>query len=133
MYKIAKILIVDDDAAIRRVLDRLLTRAGYDVIQAANGFEAIDSYRAHPVDLVITDMYMPGADGLDVINRLRAEYPQARFIAISGGGFVDPARALEAASVAGALNTLPKPFSPDALLRTLTDCFATMPENARVT
>ena len=132
MYKIASILIVDDDADMRRVLRRILATAGYEVFEAADGFEAISAYRDHPVNLVITDMYMPGSDGLDVILRLRSEFPKARFIAISGGGFADKEHVLEAATAAGAVSTLPKPFAVEALLRTLSDCVTPVLEEADV-
>jgi CheY-like chemotaxis protein len=77
------------------------------------------------VDVVVTDMYMPGVDGMDVIMRLRSEIPDARFIAISGGGFVDSAHALEAARSAGAVRTLAKPFTREQFLQAAADSLST--------
>jgi len=117
-----RILVVDDDADLRRVLGRFLRGAGYVVGEATNGREAITAYRSEPADLVITDMYMPDSDGVDVIMRLRSEFPTARFMAISGGGFADPTHTLETARGAGALGTLSKPFTRASLFRVLSDC-----------
>lgn len=122
MNATTRILLVDDDADLRRVLCMCLRGAGYAVDEASNGREAIAAYREDPPDLVITDMYMPGSDGVDVIMRLRSEFPSARFMAISGGGFADSTRTLATARGAGAIGTLPKPFTRAALLEMLTDC-----------
>jgi len=116
------VLVVDDDIDLRRVLGRYLSGAGYSVSEAINGTEAIAAFREHPVDVVITDMYMPESDGVDVIMRLRSEFPAARFVAMSGGGFADSPHVLETARQAGALCTLPKPFTRASLLETLTNC-----------
>lgn len=117
-----RILVVDDDADLRRILGRFLRGAGFAVREATNGREAISAYRAEQADLVITDMYMPDSDGVDVIMRLRSEFPDARFMAISGGGFADPTHTLETARGAGALGTLSKPFTRASLFRVLTRC-----------
>jgi len=124
MTATTSILVVDDDSDLRRLLGRYLSGAGYAVSEATNGNEAIAAYREHPADLVITDMYMPESDGVDVIMRLRSEFPAARFVAISGGGFADSPHVLEIARSAGAVCTLPKPFTKASLLQTLTDCLA---------
>lgn len=114
------VLIVDDDAGIRGILGRLLRGNGYEVREAANGLEAMAAYRAHVSDLIITDMYMPDADGIDVIRRLQSEFPGTRIVAISGGGYLDQGHVLDFAERVGALRTLPKPFDCESLLRTVT-------------
>ena len=58
-----RILIVDDDASIRRSLKKLLTNANYDTSVASDGFEAVERFRAKPVDLLLLDLNMPGKDG----------------------------------------------------------------------
>lgn len=72
-----------------------------------------------PVDLVITDLYMPGMDGVEFTIRLRQGHPDVKVIAISGGGWKNNAEALELARRVGAHRTLPKPFQQDELLATV--------------
>jgi len=115
------VLVVDDDADIRGLLGRFLRGAGYEVREATNGMEATAAYRLHAADLVITDMYMPSADGIDVIVRLRSEFPDVRIVAMSGGGYLDKGHVLAFAERAGALRTLPKPFDRQSLLNAVTD------------
>ena len=79
-----RILVIDDEAAIRGLLRVLLERAGYDVVDAANGQEGLCIYGAAPTALVITDLVMPGLEGLEVIRALHRAVPPALVIAISG-------------------------------------------------
>jgi CheY-like chemotaxis protein len=81
-----RIMVVDDDAGIRRSLDSLLSRAGYQVIQAGDGSEAIRLWREHGADLVITDLHMPNKDGIQTIVELLTHTPGIPIIAMSGGG-----------------------------------------------
>jgi len=114
------VLVVDDDAGIRGMLGRFLRGAGYEVREATNGIEATAAFRLHEADLVITDMYMPDADGIDVIMQLRSEFPDTRIVAMSGGGYQDRGHVLEFAERAGALRTLSKPFDRQSLLNAVT-------------
>jgi two-component system chemotaxis response regulator CheY len=81
---VARILVVDDDQAIRLLLRAMLERRGHTVVEAKNGDEGLQHYRAAPADLVITDIQMPGMDGLQMIQALRGDFPTAKIIAISG-------------------------------------------------
>lgn len=76
-----RILIVDDDASIRGALQILLRKAGYEVIPARDGSEAMRLWREQETDLVITDLHMPGKNGLEVIMELLAHSPGVRIIA----------------------------------------------------
>ena len=80
----ARILVVDDDAAVRLLLRTLLERRGHFVVEAENGDEGLRYYRDAPTDLVITDIQMPVMDGLQMIKELRGDFPTAKIIAISG-------------------------------------------------
>jgi CheY-like chemotaxis protein len=112
-----RILLVDDDPDVRRSLEHALTKAGYEVILAANGFEAIRQWRQlHGGDLVILDMFMPEKDGLETIVELRSHSPGVPIIAISGGGTTGRLDILEDAKLLGAIETFEKPFSIHALL-----------------
>jgi len=81
---VARILVVDDDNAVRLLLRAMLERRGHSVVEAANGAEGLRCYRAAPTDLVITDIQMPVMDGLQMIKALRGDFPTAKIIAISG-------------------------------------------------
>ena len=81
---VSRILVVDDDNAVRLLLRTLLERRGHSVVEAANGAEGLQHYRAAPTDLVITDIQMPVMDGLQMIKKLRDDFPAAKIIAISG-------------------------------------------------
>jgi CheY-like chemotaxis protein len=78
------ILVIDDNAAIRELLRLVLEEEGYEVIEAANGAEGLQRYQATPTDLVITDLQMPGMDGLELLMALRRMVPTPALIAISG-------------------------------------------------
>ena len=80
----ACILVVDDDNAVRLLLRSMLERRGHSVVEAENGAEGLQYYRAAPADLVITDIQMPVMDGLQMIKALRDDFPTAKIIAISG-------------------------------------------------
>ncbi len=115
------VLIIDDEKTVRAFVREALADAGYQVVEASGGQEGLDLYRASPTDLVITDLFMQDQEGLETIFRLRREFPEAKVIAISGGGgeYDDPAFFLEAAKKVGAKEALAKPFSVQELLSTV--------------
>jgi CheY-like chemotaxis protein len=123
----ARILVVDDDRDVRGVLVRILTKAGHEVVQAEDGGAAIAAYRAHPADLIITDMYMPAGDGVEVVARLADEYPGARLIVMSGGGQLEKEDVLDLARRLGARRTLAKPIDRVALLEAVDDVLGEVP------
>jgi DNA-binding NtrC family response regulator len=114
-----RILIVDDDASIRRTLQALLNRAGYEVMAARDGNEAVRLWRDHGGDLVITDLHMPEKDGIQTIIELLSHTPGARIIAMSGGGQTKRLDLLGNASLLGAVLTIEKPFTIDEMMNTV--------------
>lgn len=106
----ATILVVDDEDQVREVVCMVLERAGYAVSQARDGDEALSLYREDPPDVVVTDLVMQRMGGLQLIERLREEFPDAKIIAISA--YVD---ALTDPRMHGADRSLRKPFSIEAL------------------
>jgi CheY-like chemotaxis protein len=127
----ARILIVDDEEDVRIALKQVLERAGYEVTVAATGNEGLDVMRREGADLVITDVIMPGVDGIATAKQIREKYRDTRIIVISGGGRTAPdpyepdaistRSYLASASKAGADQTLTKPFDRDELLRVVQD------------
>jgi CheY-like chemotaxis protein len=113
-----RILIVDDDASIRRTLHLMLSRAGYDVVQARDGSEAIRLWRDSGGDLVITDLHMPKKDGIQTIIELLSHSPGTRIIAMSGGVQTKRLDLLGNFSLLGSVLTIEKPFTiPEMLER----------------
>ncbi|MEW5849956.1 MAG: response regulator [Myxococcota bacterium] len=110
----ARILVADDEAGIRSFLTDALALAGHEVIETSDGLEAIRVLMAEPFDLVITDLMMPGADGLAVLRTARSLRPQVQVILLTAQS------SRELASQArneGASDFLAKPLSGPAELR----------------
>jgi DNA-binding NtrC family response regulator len=100
-------LIVDDDPSVRSILRRLLTLSGHTTLEAEDGKQAIERLTASSVDVVITDLQMPHADGFEVLRRARELRPRTPVVVLTGEGSV---RDCVAAMRAGAFNFLIKPF-----------------------
>jgi DNA-binding NtrC family response regulator len=117
---IKSILLVEDDDAVRQILARGLHLAGYEVAGAANGRDAIAQLDRRAFDLVITDLLMPGVDGLELLQDLLKRQPRPAVIAMSGGGkFVHAEQGLDLAMKLGASAPLVKPFTMQQLLETV--------------
>jgi DNA-binding response OmpR family regulator len=113
-----RILLIDDNPDLRVLLKEALEAAGYDVLAVAEGGAGIEALRRAAADVVVTDLYMPGMEGLETIAELRKRYPGCRIIAISGGSHVRGAGAdhLAVAREIGADRVLRKPFDPARLI-----------------
>jgi DNA-binding NtrC family response regulator len=111
-----RILVVDDDASIRRTLSILLSKAGYEVTQAADGSEAVRLWRDRGGDLVITDLHMPEKDGIETIIELMSHTPGIRIIAMSGGGQTKRLDLLGNVAILGSILTIEKPFTLTEML-----------------
>lgn len=120
----ARVLVIEDDVEMRSMMTCTLDRAGHETISARDGREGIDSFRSVPADLIITDIFMPEMDGLEIIVELCRDFPDVRIIAISGGGRLSGVDYLPDAAKLGARLTLRKPFSPPELLRAVDDVLA---------
>jgi DNA-binding NtrC family response regulator len=107
----ARILLIDDDDAVRGSTARLLELMGHEVLTAEHGAAGLRIWRERGADLVITDVCMPGMNGLDVIVELRAFAPDLAVIAMSGGLESQRLDLLGTAAQAGAFRALPKPFT----------------------
>jgi DNA-binding response OmpR family regulator len=118
---VVRILIIDDEDQPRRMLQQVLARAGYEVIEARNGNEGLQYFRDRPTDLIITDILMPEKEGLETIIDIRREFPAVKIIAISGGGRTGNLNFLEVAKRLGAQHTLQKPFELQEMLGAVRD------------
>ncbi|MGA8180856.1 MAG: response regulator [Desulfobacterales bacterium] len=115
----ARILIIDDEAIIRDLLKKILEREGYEIVTAFNGEEGLKIHRENPADLIITDLIMPGKEGIETIMELRRDFKDVKIIAMSGGGRIDPGTYLQMAKTLGAIKTIAKPFDRKELLKTI--------------
>ena len=111
-----RILIIDDEPAVRDVLQTMLEESGYSVEVAAEGEEGIRRHRESPADLVITDLHMPGKDGLATLKELREDGAAVKIIAMSGADTYMVERNLDSSRINGADGTLQKPFELRDLL-----------------
>ncbi|HEX7119337.1 MAG TPA: sigma-54 dependent transcriptional regulator [Longimicrobiales bacterium] len=108
-----RILVVDDDASFRRTLAEVLDAHGYEAAAAHDAADALERLQAEPVDLVITDVVMPGVKGDALLRRIRETFPELPTIAVTAFGTIDGALEL---TRAGAADYLTKPFRTQALL-----------------
>jgi DNA-binding response OmpR family regulator len=111
-----RILLIDDDDQLRQVLEKVLVRAGYEVVSAGNGREAGKVLDGFTPDLVITDLVMPEQEGLETIRSLRKTNPGLPIMAISGSVGPGSGDFLKVARLLGVNATLAKPFEPKELV-----------------
>lgn len=112
----ARILVIDDNSSMRDAVCEMLEQAGHVTIAAPNGQHAAQVHRAEPVDLIITDLFMPETDGLEVIFQFRQDFPDVKIIAVSGGGSRGLVELLTVAKKMGAHRAFMKPFAWEDLL-----------------
>jgi len=116
-----RVLIVDDSAPIRKVLRRVLESAGYAVTDAANVDSALELLRRNPVDVVLTDVQMPGRSGVELAQLVIRDFPGTKVIAMSG--FEDSHLSRLPAEL-GIEAALTKPMQPDALIGAVREAMA---------
>jgi DNA-binding response OmpR family regulator len=109
--KMARVLVIDDEAALRQFVKRVLVRAGHEVIEAADGAAGLARFAAERPAIVITDILVPAIDGIDAIKAVRRIDQTAWIIAMSGGGARHNMHFLDFAKASGADAALEKPFS----------------------
>lgn len=110
-----RILVVDDDEHMLQSIERALSKAGYEVVVAANGKAALANLTPE-LAAVISDVHMPEMDGIELLLELRREIPELPIISITGGGIEGKHQVLKITRALGAVKTLPKPFSRAELL-----------------
>jgi DNA-binding response OmpR family regulator len=106
-----RILLVEDEDGLRKLLRLNLTTMGYEVSEATNGKEALAIQESEPADLILTDLVMPEKEGIETIGEIRKKYPTAKIIAMSGGGRASAENYLKIAKIMGADLVIAKPFS----------------------
>jgi len=112
---VARVLVVEDEHTGQVILGTIIEGAGHQVCFAMDGLRAFDLYVKKRIDLVVTDLYMPNGGGVEFIGTLRAAFPEALVIAVSGKG----QDLLDAAKRKGAFLTLSKPVDPQELIKAI--------------
>lgn len=123
-----QVLVIDDDAVVGRSFHRVLSEKGYEVSTALSGEEALDTIENKEFDVVFTDIKMPGMDGLEVAERIKARCPWTPVVVITGYGTAEnEARA----SVLGVSGFVHKPLTPE-IIESITLKALTEPEKAEM-
>jgi len=112
---VARVLIVEDESTDLAILKGIVKGAGHEVYVASDGEQAFKTFLRKSIDVVVTDLHLPHVDGLELIGAVRALYPEARIIAVSGKG----QDLLDAAKLLGASVALSKPVDPDELIEAI--------------
>jgi two-component system chemotaxis response regulator CheY len=115
-HDMSKIMIVDDAQFMRMRVNKLLTKHGYDVIEAEDGEEAVQAYPSVKPDAVLMDITMPRKDGLAALTEIRRQDPRAKIIMLTALG--QQGMVLKAMQ-AGARDFVVKPYDPERLMKTL--------------
>ena len=126
----ANILLIDDDDLLSEGLAEGLRGAGHSVTLAPNGPAGLAAAARILPDIVITDVLMPGMDGIEVLRTLRARGFEVPVIAMSGGGRLGAGMVLDMVTALGAAGVLVKPFSRQELLALVTRCLTDRVTNA---
>jgi DNA-binding NtrC family response regulator len=121
------ILIIDDDLLICQLLRQALEKEGYTVSEAHEGKKGLAAHQARPADLVVTDLVMPGMEGIETIMEMKRRYPGMKIIAMSGGGIGKGVDYLAMARKFGAHRTIAKPFNIHQLVATVGEVIAGAP------
>lgn len=111
----ARILLIEDNLDFRAVLSIALGQMGHEIAEASEGERGLELYSQKRFDVVITDLIMPGQEGIETITRLVKVDPTAKIIAMSGGGRTSPDSYLKMARRLGAKEILTKPFTMEEL------------------
>jgi CheY-like chemotaxis protein len=125
----ARVLIIDDDEAVRQVTSLVLEARGFNVVAVENGPSGVAAIKSGPFDVVIVDLFMPGMDGLATTRAIHQQSPATPIIAVSGFMFRGRCPSMPdfqpMAAEAGAVATLYKPLRPNELMQAIADVTGT--------
>jgi len=116
MRIVKRILVVDDEDNLRGLVQKVLTREGFEVVLAENGRAGLEAVKGHEFALVLTDVFMPDIDGIEFVRKLKKIAPGVPYVVMSGGGTFNNMSMLELAEHLGATATLEKPFRLEELI-----------------
>jgi DNA-binding NtrC family response regulator len=107
----ARVLVIDDQEPIRRIVRRALEQAGHEIADAADGALGMQLLERESFDVVITDIFMPGQDGILTLRQIRKQFPAVKVVVMSGGDSTGILDLRKDAELLGAVKSLQKPFT----------------------
>ena len=119
-----RVLVIDDDQHFRHYLVALLERAGYEVLSLQDGQRASAVLETSTIDAIVTDLYMPNADGIEIVGMVRQRAPSVPVIGVSGGPLRARDPCIAAMKLLGAKTVLAKPLDAAAFLAVLREALA---------
>ena len=122
-----RILVIDDEPLVRATVVTILTREGFSVEEASDGQAGIPMFHKNPPDVVITDIFMPNRDGIEVVMELKRSCPRTKIIAMTGGGQMRMMEIISSAKFLGADHILHKPIDRKSLLAAVSAALGTLP------
>jgi len=122
-----RILVIDDESLIRSTVVTILNREGFSVEEASDGQAGIAMFHKSQPDLVITDIFMPNRDGIEIVMELKRSSPRTKIIAMTGGGQTRMMEIASAAKLLGADHILHKPFESESLVAAVNAALGTPP------
>ena len=123
----ARIIVIDDQEPIRRIVRRALEQEGHEVLDASDGEMGVRLLEQHAADVVITDIFMPGQDGILTLRQIRKQFPAVKVIVISGGDSSGLLDLRHDAELLGAVRSLQKPFTAAELVQTVREVLSDRP------
>lgn len=120
----SRVLLIDDNVDLTSMLSLCLQADGVDVMVAADGEAGLALLRDKPVDVVVTDLFMPDKDGIETIVELKKRYPDVKIVVMSGFTSIGGTDYLGVARELGAVTTLKKPFDPAELSKVVRELTA---------
>ncbi len=123
-----RVLIVDDEAIVRLSCQRILVPEGFEVMSAGGATEGFAILADGPIDVVLTDLKMPDIDGIEVLRRVKEEWPDTEVIVITGYQTINTA--VQAIKL-GAFDYIEKPFVPDDIIEAIEKAIAHRQENKK--
>lgn len=112
----SRILVIDDQEPIRRIVRRALEQEGHQILDASDGEMGMQLLAQHGADVVITDIFMPGMDGIQTLREIRKRFPGTKVIAMSGGDSSGLLDLRKDAELLGAVKSVHKPFTARELV-----------------
>ncbi|SRR5712692_8289160 len=123
----ANILVVDDETILLTLMDTVLSRKGHEVVLAGGGHKGVEMFRQNHPDVVITDIFMPNRDGIEVVMELKRSCPRTTIIAMTGGGQRCMMEITSPAKLLGTDHILHKPFARESLVAAVNAALGTPP------
>lgn len=114
--ELKRILVVDDERAVRKMLSELLSNDGYQVVTAQDGYEGLELFQTNPIGLVLTDLNMPGMDGWSLASNIKAQSPGTPVVMVTGSGKEEVLERKKSSHVDGVIF---KPFCIEEVIETL--------------